>query len=335
MQALDFLVAAIGVAHALAAWFYFTREASGGWRWPLAWIAATVACLAAAQTAPTVGYGLFFAAVAMWTLWWMNISALAKANWVPENRHQATAVVAGDRLTVRNVRNFDWTGKRTFTERWEERVYDLSTLRGLDLFVCTWGDPRIAHTMVSVDFATMPALCFSIETRRVVGEKWTPLAGFMRSYELFVIAGDERDLVRNRINVRAEDVRLYRVYATEAMRRKILDTYIEQMNRLADRPRFYNTVFNNCTVEIARIVRAAGHVFPLDWRLLVSGYVAEYLYDLELLDRTRPFAELKAAADISGKSRDADQAEDYSRRIRVGLADPQAVATVAIAARAV
>ncbi len=323
-MALDLLVALVGLAHAFAAWFYFTRETSGGWRWPVAWIAATAMCLAAAQTEPWIGYGLFAAVVALWTLWWMNIRPSGQANWVPENRHQATATLSGDMLTVSHVRNFDWTDKRIYIERWEERRYDARQLRGVDLFVCTWGDPRIAHTMVSFDFADAPALCFSIETRREVGEKWTPLAGFMRSYELFVVAGDERDLVKSRINVRNEDVRLYRVFATDEMRRKILALYIEQMNRLANRPRFYNTVFNNCTIEIARIVWAAGHRFPLDWRLLVSGYVAEYLYDLDLLDRRRPFAELKAAADIRDRSIAADAAADYSHRIREGLADPQA-----------
>jgi Domain of unknown function (DUF4105) len=326
MHALDGLVALLGTAHALAAWFYFTREASGGWRWPAAWIAATIGCIVAAQSDAWTGYGLFAFAVALWSLWWLNIRPNGQSNWVPENRHQATAILTATKLTVQHVRNFHWSGKRQYSEQWETRTYDLAKLRGMDLFVCTWGDPRIAHTMVSFDFGEASALCFSIETRREVGEKWTPLAGFMRSYELFVIAGDERDLVRQRINVRSEDVRLYRVYATDEMRRSILANYVAQMNRLATRPRFYNTVFNNCTIEIARIVRAAGHTFPLDWRLLVSGYVGDYLYDLELLDRTRPFAELKSAANIRDKSLAADRATDYSRRIREGLADPQAAA---------
>lgn len=320
----DALVILIGLAHAIAAWLYFSREPNG-WLWPLGWIAATVACVLAAQTNPWIGYGLFAAVVSLWTAWWTRIRPAAAANWVPENRHQATGRFDGDTLTVRHVRNFDWKGKRDVTERWEDRRYDLTKLQGLDLFVCTWGDPRIAHTMVSFDFADGSPLCFSVETRREVGERWTPLAGFMRSYELFMIAADERDVVRSRINLRNEDVRLYRVWATDDIRRKLLRRYVKQMNRLATRPRFYNTVFANCTIEIAMIVRAAGHKLPLDWRLLVSGYVAEFLYDLKLLDRARPFAALKESADIKAKSKAADSDADYSRRIRDGLADPQGV----------
>jgi hypothetical protein len=319
---LDSLVGLIGLAHAIAAWLYFSRE-KRWWLWPLGWLALTVACLWTAQAQPVLSVGLFAGMVAVWTLWWVHIRPSSTRNWVAENRYQATAKIVGDSLTVHHVRAFDWTGKRTFVEAWEDRTYDLRALDGLDLFVCTWGDPRIAHTMVSFDFVDRPPLCFSVETRREVGERWTPLAGFMKSYELLMLAADERDVVRSRVNLRGEDVRLYRVYSTPEMRRKILTRYVAQMNRLAQRPRFYNTVFANCTIEVALLVRAAGHTFPLDWRLFVSGYVAEFLYGLELLDQGRPFAELKALAEIKAKSKAADADPAYSRRIRDGLPDPQ------------
>ncbi len=312
-----------GIVHALAAWLYFSREPRG-WLWPAAWLVATLACVAAAQSEPMVGYGPFAGLVALWTVWWVRLRPSVTQNWVPENRYQPTAEIVGDTLTVRHVRNFDWTGKRSFIERWEDRTYDLGKLNGLDMFVCTWGDPRIGHTMVSFDFAGQAPLCFSIETRREVGEKWTPLAGFMKGYELLMLAADERDIVRSRINLRGEDVRLYRVYATDEMRLNILIRYVAQMNKLAQRPRFYNTVFANCTIEIAQLVRAAGHRFPFDWRLLVSGYVAEFLYDLVLLDQSRTIVDLKALADITEKSKVADGDVAYSRRIREGIPDPQA-----------
>jgi hypothetical protein len=190
----------------------------------------------------------------------------------------------------------------------------------MDLFVCTWGDPRIAHTMLSFDFADAHPLCFSIETRREVGERWTALAGFMRSYELIVFAGEERDLVRSRVNIRGETVRLYRIASDDAARRRILARYIAQMNRLATRPRFYNTIFSNCTTEIAAIVAATGHRVPLDWRLLVSGRVASYLYDHELIDTSKPFAEVERDADISARARAADAEPAFARHIRGTMA---------------
>lgn len=327
MLFLDAVVIVVGFAHAFAAWSYFARSSTERWwLWSLGWVVATVACLIAARADAWAGYGLFAGCVAAWTLWWIAIPASAKLDWLPENRHQATGTIVGQTVTIRNVRNFEWTDKHTFVERWEERVYDLAALQALDLYVCTWGNPRIAHTMVSFDFADRPPLCLSVETRREVKERWTVFAGLMKSYELVIIAGDERDLVKSRIALRGEDVRLYRIASTPGMRRKILALSIAQMNCLAARPRFYNTIFYNCTTEIGRIVWAAGHRFPLNWRLFLTGFVAEYLYDLALLDRSRSFCALKENADIRARagSIGGDDPE-FSRRIRAGLADPNLV----------
>ncbi len=328
---LDGLVILIGLAHAFAAYLYFSR-AKGGLAWSLAWLAVTAVTVLGAPADPKLAYGMFLLAVVIWTAWWMRIRAQSNLQWVPENAHQTTGRIDGDIATLKYVRNFDWKTKREFTPRWEDRTYDLRDLEALDVFVCTWGDPRIAHTMISFVFRNAPPLAMTIETRREVGEKWTALAGFMRSYELIFIGADERDVVRNRVNVRGEDVRLYRVASNAEMRRKLFAAYLEQMNALAERPRFYNTIFMNCTTEIARLVRAAGHKFPLDWRILVSGYLAEFLYRLELLDTRMALPQLQKAADIRERSRAADGDPDYSRRIREGLPDPNAaVATVGVA----
>ena len=52
-------------------------------------------------------------------------------------------------------------------------------------------------------------------------------------------------------------------------------------------------------------------------------------HDIELLDRLRSLAELKANADIRARSQAADGDADYSRRIREGLADPNPKPAVA------
>jgi len=321
---LDVLVVLIGAAHALAAFVYFARSAGGipALAWSAAWIAVTLVAVTGAQFDPKLAYGLFLVAVVIWTAWWMRIRAAADLKWVAENAYQTTGKIEGDIATLKYVRNFEWKTKREFTPRWEDRTYDLGKLVALDVFVCTWGDPRIAHTILSFVFEDAPPLAMTIETRREVGEKWTALAGFMKSYEIIFIGADERDVIRNRVNVRGEDVRLYRVASNAEMRRKLFEAYLARMNALAERPRFYNTVFMNCTTEIARLVRAAGHKFPLDWRILVSGYLAEFLYRLELLDNRMPFDTLRAAADIRARSLAADAAQDYWRRIRDGLPDP-------------
>lgn len=319
---LDALVIVVGLAHALACWMYFVHVRRS-WLWPLVWIAAALLTPPAAHLLSPLAYSAFAFAVAGWTGWWVTLRPRADKNWIEENRHQPTGRIVGNQLEIVNLRNFRWRRKRDWTECWETRGYDLSGLRAVDMFLCTWGDPRIAHVMLSFVFAEGPPLCFSIETRRERGERWTPYGGFMKAFELIALCGDERDLVESRIALRRERVRLYRVYTTPQMRLRLLARLVAFMNRLSRQPRFYNTLFANCTLEIARLVRDAGHRVPLDRRLIVSGGVDSYLYEQGLLAQSLPFERLRAEADISAKAREAIGAEDFSRRIREGLVKPE------------
>ena len=66
------------------------------------------------------------------------------------------------------------------------------------------------------------------------------------------------------------------------------------------------------------IVGGLAHV-PWDWRILVNGYADQMAYERVRLEGGLPFDELKHRAHINDAARAADQAPDFSRRIRVGL----------------
>lgn len=223
---------------------------------------------------------------------------------------------------MRDVRNFDWRREEgDFTGRWETRAYDLAALESIDLFASYWMSPAIAHLIVSFGFAGQGRLAFSIEVRREQGEPWSGLGGFFKVFELVTIAADERDVVRLRTTVRGEDVYLYRLRSTADLRLRLLTAYVADCNRLATHPRFFHTFLTNCTTQVIRLVRAAGPPLPLDWRMIASGFLPNYLHRIGLLDR-RPFAELRSLAAISGQARAAEHAADFSARIRDGVPTP-------------
>lgn len=312
---LPVLLTMLGVLHAAAAYFYFSKD-DRAWPWSVAWLVFTATCLWLRAYAPQAALVLFMSAILGWTLWWYSIRASNALVWVVENSRQATADIVDDVLIVGDLRNFEWLGGRDCVPRWEVRRFTLGSLTAIDLFACTWGDPRVAHLIMSFVFTDGPPLAFSIETRRETSERWSILAGFMKSYELIMIAADERDVIRVRTNVRGEQVARYRLQSTPQMRRKLLSRYVDQMNGLKRRPRFYNTLFSNCTTEVVRIMGAAGRRVPLNWRVLVSGYVPHYLHELGMLEDTRSFEQVSAAADIGAAAQAADDAEDFWRRIR-------------------
>src|SRR6185295_13850801 len=64
-------------------------------------------------------------ALAVVVAWWTTIRPSNDRDWLPEVARAPTAEIDGDKLTVHNVRNFDYRSETDFTERWEDRTYDL------------------------------------------------------------------------------------------------------------------------------------------------------------------------------------------------------------------
>ena len=61
-----------------------------------------------------------------------------------------------------------------------------------------------------------------------------------------------------------------------------------------------------------------GHL-GYSWKVLASGYTPEYVYEAGRLDTSLPFPELMRRSRVNDAAHAADQAPDFSRRIRAGL----------------
>jgi len=199
----------------------------------------------------------------------------------------------------------------------------LSHLTGLDFYVSYWSEGIVGHTFLSFLFDNAPPLSISIETRPEVGEGFNPIASLFKQFELIYVVGDEHDLVRVRTNYRKETVYLYRLNSSPADVRRLLLVYLDRINELADNPEFYHLLSNSCTINIIRYANAAGRTGRFDIRHLLNGLIDSYLYYSGRVDTTLPFEELRRRSQINAVAEAADNAPDFSQRIRVGLPNPR------------
>ena len=263
----------------------------------------------------------FLVAFAVVVGWWLRIAPSNDRDWQPDVARLAYADLDGERITLHDIRNFDYRTETDFTPRWYDATFDLADLRSSDLIAVYWAGDAIAHIMVSFGFAGDRYVAVSIETRKERGESYSTLAGFFKQYELVYVVGDERDLIRLRTSYREprEDVYVYRAEVPrENVRRLFLD-YVRRINELKDHPAFYNTLTTNCTTNVLFHTRVNPNAPPLSWKVLLSGYTPQYAYELGRLDTTLPFAELRRRSRVNERAEAADGDPDFSRRIREGL----------------
>lgn len=273
------------------------------------------------------GFLLLFAAL---LAWWSTIEPSNDRDWQPEVARLAYADIQGDRITVRNIRNFDYRSETDFTPAYYDKTFDLRQLQSVDLVAVYWMGPAIAHTFLSFGFAGGDQLAISIETRKEKNEGYSTLKGFFKQYELYYVVADERDVIRVRTNYRKdppEDVYIYRIQGPIDNARRLFLEYMARINGLKENPAFYNTLTDNCTTGIWMNTRInPGHP-PLSWKILASGYVPEYLAEAGRLAAGVPFAELQRAGHVNTRAQAADRAADFSRRIREGIPGMNPAAT--------
>ena len=262
-------------------------------------------------------YLLLFAGL---LVWWYRLEPSNQRDWQADVAVLPYATIEGELVTVHNIRNFDYRSETDYTPAYYDKRFDLSKLEGVDLVTSYWMGPAIAHVFLSFAFEGGDHLAVSIETRKEKGEGYSTIKGFFRQYELYYVVADERDVIGLRTNYRQdppEQVYLYRVQGPLENGRRLFLEYLHKMNALKDQPEFYNTLTTNCTTQIWMSAGVNTERPPFSWKILASGYVPQYLYELgRLQDGGLPFLEVQRRGLINQRANAVDSPLDFSARIR-------------------
>ncbi len=263
-------------------------------------------------------YGLPAIVLGFTVGWYLSITPKMDANWSKDVAVLPHVGIHGDKLVVQNIRNFHYRSDTNFDTKYYDKTYDLEKLQSVDLFLSYWGTTAIAHTIMSFGFADGSYLPISIETRKEVGEEYSAVKGFFKLFELIYIVADERDVIGVRVKHRAEDVYLYRLKITPLQARKMLLHYVESIDRLERKPKFYNALTTNCTTSILPHIRAFGPL-QLHWSLLANGYLDRWRYDQGIWGHEIPFEEFRKRSKVNEKVLQAYDDPNFSSLIREGL----------------
>ena len=242
--------------------------------------------------------------------------------WKPDMARPARADVAGDTLTLTNVRDVRYGALGTPYEAvWETRTYDLSTTQRLWFVIESFSDLEVvAHTLLSFEFGGGAYLAFSAEARLQDGEHYDILRGLFNAFELMYTFGDERDFILRRTNYQDHDVYLYPLTLSPPEVRALLEDVLKEANVLRERPRFYNSLARNCTNLLGLY---ANHVRPGSfawWRPegALPGLSDRLLYHKGWIDTTLPFEKLREVYNVRHIAQEYKDDPNITKKLREG-----------------
>jgi hypothetical protein len=242
-------------------------------------------------------------------------------NWEVGQEKLPQIIFEDDNITINNFRNFLWKKDKEVEKIYETRKFKLSEINSADVVISHFDkNEGLAHIFLSFGTSDGKHIIVSMETRRELGEEFSPLLGLLRQFEIIYVVGSERDVIGLRTDVReGERVYLYQTIASPEKSQQLFMKLAEEINSIFAKPKIYNTLTHNCTNEISRRVESISDLdFPLSWKTIMPGYFDEILYEMKIISHNKPFEEVKKEHLIDNtKVNYLD--EDYSKQLREAI----------------
>jgi len=241
--------------------------------------------------------------------------------WVVDNKELAFVEFEGEEVIIKNIRDFNWRSTRDYDEKWINRKFDMTKVSKI-WFILEYFDTKkrqMAHTIMSFEFEDGTRITCSIEVRREVGEKYHPIKGLFRKYELIYVWATERDSIGVRGRCRKNSVtHLFEaIVLGEGNERNLLESYLKRTNKLYEKPEWYNTITNTCTTNIVRHVNEVypGRV-PKAVAIFLPGLSPKLLHKNNLVKIDKNLEESLENSIIDKKALEWDKKVDFGDHIR-------------------
>ncbi|WP_221795377.1 DUF4105 domain-containing protein [Oceanobacter mangrovi] len=242
-------------------------------------------------------------------------------NWIPEHRRPALVELNNNHVRIGDMRDFRYISDgHPAGLSYLDDEFEISQAQRLWFGLSHFADYGMAHNLVSFEFDDGRYLVMSLEARMEQGQSYNPLLGLLRQYEMTWVLGTEQDLLGLRSHVRQERLYLYPMTLPPAQVQQLLRMFLQDARQLAEQPRFYNTVLDNCLSHLLLLSGAFDTLDVLtDWRLLLPGYSDEVAYELGYLNQTQTIEQIRQTVRVNPLV--TPDADDFSQAIRNGCTD--------------
>lgn len=245
--------------------------------------------------------------VIVWTWWWL-IPPSHDRDWVEPQSRLPTMEIAEDTLTISAYRDFRYDSTEAFDAIFRSREVALSAIESADLYLSRWqsrgdGSGRTAHTFLGFNVRDEQPIIISIEARLERGESFGLIRSCFKQHELIYVVGSPRDVVGVRVRHRGERVTRFRLRAAPEEVRSLLLEYAREVNELAEQPRWYHLLRNNCTTNIVRIAFPDRRRARWDYRLLLNGRADRFAHAHGLIDDSVALEQLRSEAVVGPHDR--------------------------------
>ena len=224
----------------------------------------------------------------------MTTPPRTERDWYPYLARESNVEMIGDRFTIAPVTDWSYSAAGPVNNVYTSAAYSISDVRAV--WFAVEPDPKLsfaAHTFLMFEFTGDRLLGVTIEARREANEDYSALGGAFNEFELSYLWAAAHDLLTRRTVMLQHKVRIYPISVTEEQLHTLLQNMLKRTQDLETHPRFYNTLFSNCTNEIA-------YAANLDWgpAFILTGEADEYLFHRHLIPGPS-LAAVRAQADMT------------------------------------
>lgn len=255
---------------------------------------------------------LFFGAV------WIRRKPSNNRNWSPDQKILPFADFNKNKVLIHNIRNFKYKTEHNYEKKYYDKVFNLDEIKSVYYILEPFrGLKGAAHTFLSFEFKDNNFLAISVEVRKKVNEKFAPIRGMFRKFEIMYVIGDEKDLVGLRATHRKDSVRIYPLKVSKEKTRLLFTDMLKRANKLREKPEFYNTITNTCLTNILKHAnKISKKKIPYSFKIFLPEKSDSLLHKLGLMDTKLSLERARKKFLINNLAKKHADDLDFSVKIR-------------------